>query len=264
MTANNSAHNPPFEYGFISLLCASLSLICNVQALTAQSNDFSSTLLKCGLKADNNGELLLDYVEATDSTITLFITHNLSGDSLLFEGYSLRGVECVNHSANDTSRTYQSNMLLAQDKRVYAGTSNSYFLKFDISIDASDTIEIHQEPSNGPLRFPPFCLNHFSPIDSIPNDIGYRSEITTGTVAFYTRQRLGDLEVFVDSAYIGTISNSVPKKDPTPDCGDIGLTLVNRRLPSGPHSYRVTNRKFTWEGEFYIIRECCIRIQIEK
>jgi hypothetical protein len=72
------------------------------------------------------------------------------------------------------------------------------------------------------------------------------------------------MDVFIDGNFIGTIQQAISKKSESPDCGDIGENLVNARVSAGKHLYTVRSSKFTWEGEFQMLRESCIKINIEK
>lgn len=232
--------------------------------LTHSSNKIDSTsIYKCDIQAIYNKELKIDYAIVTDSTLTFCISHALSGDSLLFQSYSLEEISCINHASADTIHSYESNMTLKQHKRVYAGTENFYFLRFPISISRNDTLELKQDFHEGPLQFPSFCLSTFHTQDTLPST-PYLTETLTGTVAFYTRQRLGKLDIYIDGSFVGTIQQAIPKKSELPDCGDIGSQLVNARVSSGQHQYTVKSPKFSWEGEFQMLRESCIRINIEK
>lgn len=222
-----------------------------------------SVIYTCSLQAIDNPELTLDYIEKSDSTLTFYLTHSLSGDSLLFQSYSLREIVCINRNQSDTIRDYESNMMLKQDKRVYAGAPCFYYLRFPVRASELDTIQIAQAPDEGPINFPPIVLNRLSMADSA-NTAPYLSEVTTGTVAFYTRQRLGTLDVYIDDYLVGTIHQRLKDKDPTPECGDIGETLVNTRIASGKHTYTVRNGKYRWDGEFYMLRESCVKINIGK
>lgn len=219
-------------------------------------------IFSCAIKAINNDELTIDYAILNDSSVTFCISHSLSGDSLVFQGYTLQNIECINHSSSDTSINYESNMHLRQEKRVYAGADNFFFIRFPVCVTVSDTLELRQNSNEGPLNFPPFCLQNLREQQSV-SLLKYLSNTHSGTVSFYTRKRLGDLEVFIDGNFIGTIQGAIHKKAPSPDCGDIGKTLVNARISAGKHRYSVRNSKYTWEGEFHMLRESCIRINIE-
>ncbi|WP_371070229.1 hypothetical protein, partial [Salmonella enterica] len=156
------------------------------------------------LAAIGNPEIKIDYVIAQDSTVTFCISHSLSGDSLLFQSYSLQAIECVNQTTRDTVHSYESNMTLKQYKRVYAGTQSYYFLRFPMEVTAFDSLELKQDFNEGPLQFPPFALKTIHTSDSL-NLVNYLSDTHTGTVAFYTRQRFGPLEVYIDGNFVGTI-----------------------------------------------------------
>jgi hypothetical protein len=225
--------------------------------------DRGSSIYKCFCQAIDNPELTLDYIEKSDSSLTFYLTHSLSGDSLLFQSYSLRAIVCINQNQSDTLRDYQSNMMLKQDKRIYAGAPCFYYLRFPLLASELDTIQITQAYDEGPINFPPIVLNELSLADSA-NTSPYLSEVTTGTVAFYTRQRLGTLDVSIDDNYVGTIHKRIKDEDPTPECGDIGETLVNTRIASGKHTYTIRNGKYRWDGEFYMLRESCVKINIGK
>lgn len=222
-----------------------------------------SSIYKCISHAIDNPELTLDYIEKSDSTLTFYLSHSLSGDSLLFQSYSLREIACIKRNQSDTIRDYESNMMLKQDKRVYAGAPCFYYLRFPVSVSITDTLQIVQVTTEGPVTFAPIVLNQLHQSDSV-NTIKYLAENTTGTIAFYTRQRLGQLQVFIDEQFIGTISRRLKDKDPTPECGDIGETLVNTRIASGKHTYTIRNGKYRWDGEFYMLRESCVKINIGK
>lgn len=223
----------------------------------------ASVMYRCCLSAIDNPELTLDYIEKSDSTLTFYLSHSLSGDSLLFQSYSLREIACIKRNQSDTIRDYESNMMLKQDKRVYAGAPCFYYLRFPVGVSITDTLQIVQATTEGPVTFAPIVLNQLHQSDSV-NTIKYLAENTTGTIAFYTRQRLGQLQVFIDEQFIGTISRRLKDKDPTPECGDIGETLVNTRIASGKHTYTIRNGKYRWDGEFYMLRESCVKINIGK
>lgn len=232
--------------------------------LAHSSNKIDSTsIYKCEIQAIHNKELKIDYAILEDSSVTFCISHSLSGDSLLFQSYSLEKISCINHSTADTAHSYESNMTLKQHKRVYAGAKSFYFVRIPIAASPDDTLELKQDFNEGPLQFPSFCLNTFHTQDTLPST-PYLSETLTGTIAFYTRQRLGKLDVYIDGGFIGTIQQAIPKKSDSPDCGDISAQLVNARVSSGLHHYTVKSSKIVWEGEFQMLRESCIRINIEK
>ena len=223
----------------------------------------SPTFYSCHLSAIGNPEIKIDYVIAQDSVVTFCISHSLTGDSLLYQSYSLQAIACINKATHDTVRSYESNMTLKQFKRVYAGAQSNYFLTFPIEVNALDSLELQQDFNEGPLQFPPMMLKTFPTSDSLPCST-YLSDTLTGTVAFYTRQRFGPMDVFIDGNFIGTIQQAISKKSESPDCGDIGENLVNARVSAGKHLYTVRSSKFTWEGEFQMLRESCIKINIEK
>jgi hypothetical protein len=241
-----------------------VALICAIDSTAEDSiGQRKSKILNCDIKAIDNPELTIDYIAKEDSSLIFYISHSLSGDSLYFQRYSLREILCIIQNESDTIEDYQSNMMLKQDKNVYAGAPSLYYLKFQMNASSNDTIRLVQKTSEGPINFPPIVLNQLLVAHNV-NTAQYDLEITTGTVAFYTQHRLGKLDVYVDENYIGTIHKRFASKKYSPDCGEIGETLVNKRILSGKHTYTIRSAKYQWDGEFYMLRESCVKINIEK
>lgn len=253
----------PQDVRLVQTKTDSLGLNSKAVALTDTVKIHQTNIFTCKIEVINHSGITIDYIIVSDTSIVFCIGHTLSRDSIQFQSYTLRSIQCTNRTSLDTVNSYQSNMLLAQDKRVYAGAPDSYYLRFPMKLSMGDTLELTQAADKGPLQFPGIALSSLTRIDSLPPK-RYLTEIMTGTAAFYSRQKLGKLDVYLDDEFIGTIDESISKKAPIPDCGEIDETLVNRRVTVGKHTYYVTNGKYAWEGDFIMLREGCVRINIEK
>lgn len=257
---------------FFSIIVANSCFMFGRDSNSAQnvqsrySNDTlvnNPSIFFCGLKSISCPDLRLDYLEKNDSAITFFFTHAIPGDSLISQSYTLRDILCINKSHADSSSLFTTNMPQIQDKHVYAGAPSSFFLRFEIVTHDTDSIELLQTKWEGLLNFPCINLQSLSLVDGVDLSI-YLSQQMTGTIAFYTRQRVSPLEVFIDDQYAGTVQRRIKEKEMTPECGDVGETLVNRRISAGRHTYKLSNGKIIWEGEVFVLRESCVKILVEK
>jgi len=94
-----------------------------------------------------------------------------------------------------------------------------------------------------------------------------------GRATFYTNAQAllncGSFEVFVyvDGEEVGTLSQArvLKETDPVPNCGDpLALTI---KMKKGEYSYSAGGEcpyeKFSWEGDFQIVKDSCTRIFLD-
>jgi hypothetical protein len=89
----------------------------------------------------------------------------------------------------------------------------------------------------------------------------YKSALSDkGKLGFYSINKEGYIDIYVDGYYIGTLKTYFTSGDP--NCGDNGVITVE--LSVGNHNYKCISGDVSWTGTTYIESGTCHRIKLKK
>ena len=85
-----------------------------------------------------------------------------------------------------------------------------------------------------------------------------------GTISFYVNQSIGNIDVYVEGYFFGTLTQYFTNQSLIPSCGETGGAIVTIRLPVGTYNYSAKSSYLTWKGQFTITREGCVPYRLMK
>jgi hypothetical protein len=238
----------------ILLLLFSLSLSFNINAedryytLNYHSGDNPDLHLKYMADLGDKGVyFLFEYVN-TDTDI-----HEIS----LNETYRL--VDNKNGKVY-----YPSENSLIEKYKVFPKTTHAFYIKFE-SLPRMNSVSFYE---NNCTKKTDFCLINIplgdaeeATSDEIIDIARIIVEGTfTATVSFYLNMKInGELLVYIDDIYYGTITKYFKDRRYNPYCSEEGTLTV--KISNGFHTFRAesSDGKNTWKGSFNAIDNECFR-----
>ena len=92
----------------------------------------------------------------------------------------------------------------------------------------------------------------------------YEGNENEGTISFYVNQSIGNIDVYVEGYFFGTLTQYFTNQSLIPSCGETGGAIVTIRLPVGTYNYSAKSSYLTWKGQFTITREGCVPFRLKK
>ena len=210
-------------------------------------------------------ELSLDYMANFGESTCFYFTYDMTNSTLKNQTIYMEDYRLVDLETGEIYYAKATDLSSKENSRViYKGTKSRFlvcFVRLPANVKYFSLME--GECSESSFCFLNINLNNYYLKTDVNWEL-YRGNENEGTISFYVNQSIGNIDIYVEDYFIGTLTQYFTNQSLIPSCGETGGAIVTMRLPVGTYNYSAKSTYLTWKGQFTITREGCVPFRLYK
>lgn len=235
-----------------------------------QNNDESNFYEKdktyeFGVFKKGTPELSLDYMANFGKNTCFYFTYDMANSALKSQTIYMEDYRIIDLETGEIYYAKVTDLSSRENSRIiYKGTKTRFLVCFDrLPTNVRRFSLMEGECSASSFCFLNINLNNY-PITTDVDWNLYKGNKNEGTISFYVNQPIGDIDIYVENYFVGTLTKYFTNQSLIPSCGETGGAIVTVRLPVGTYNYSATSKDLIWKGKFTITREGCVPFRLRK